>query len=218
MIDMVVAQDDKKLFLDKVISFGIDHGILTRERRQQLVQESADLSHSLCERYGLNPMALADVLLAARIVHQLTSIALERVSHSNTSVAAHLLATTKVSALVGLVLVLINGAYRRIWKVARCSDGTAYAPVQYDFSIILNMFWLRHSPYAQDKVKGSRSPTVLDSEADRTENMSKLRIALRQRQQEVLSSMRASYDLDQWLNEVDTTARELIAGSAKKRR
>ena len=221
MADMVVARDDKRSFLEKVISFGMEHGILTHERRQQLARESVDFSQSLFQIYGLNAVDIQDALKVARITHQLTSIALERVSQGgNVSVAARLLATTKVKTLAGLVLMIIRSTYRRILKTLQRGHAHRYTRVdQLDFISMLDVFSSQHSPYSQDEARASpREFQYIEFESERLEKLQSFRNYLRNRQCEVALSLHTSHDLDQWLDEIETTARELTSRSTRKRR
>lgn len=189
MADLVVAREDKRSFLDKVIAFGIDHNLLTLDGRRVMAQQSAELVPSLARQTDLNDMDIGEALQAAKFVTNLTSIALERASQGNVMQAAALLAARPVAELAMSVLNLMADNLKRVQKIYHGAVGRVYT-AKFDYSITLWRVNFREAP-----------PLCLGKDYDV--------ISQSRRLHESLARLRTAADLEQWLVELDALEYEL---------
>ncbi|MBI5798322.1 MAG: hypothetical protein HZB10_00110 [Candidatus Yonathbacteria bacterium] len=133
MSEIVVARDDKRSFLEKVIAHGIDQGYLTPERRQGLARECAALCMSFCQKIGMNASDMAEALEAARIVTSLLGLALERESEGNVSLASIALARPAGEMVISM-LTLITQTEQRVESLWRQVVGR-YDAKRFDYFV-----------------------------------------------------------------------------------
>jgi hypothetical protein len=88
---LIPRKSETSSFLDRVVAFGVHHKILYPARRQELSRKMSMLFQPLCQKFGMNPEAIAEALKMCQYLVSLLSIELEIRSSGNLEFAAAIL-------------------------------------------------------------------------------------------------------------------------------
>lgn len=118
MSELVVRPQNGAQFLDKVIQHGIASETLSKERRQIIQQEIAGLYPGLCHFLKTNPLDIGNSLEAVEILFSFLSVAIEKKSQGNATLAVEILNQEKITSLIMEIMEEIKKTANQISEVA----------------------------------------------------------------------------------------------------
>lgn len=135
MKTLIVSTTDKRPFFDQVVDHGVSHNLLSLARRQELARQCNELHSPFCQKLGLNEWDIDETLKAARLVKQFLSIALEKASGGEITLALQVLNTQRTDKLVFGVSAEIEKALNRVMAIAQT---TIYGTTKFGYGVLLS--------------------------------------------------------------------------------
>lgn len=135
MKTLIVSTTDKRPFFDQVVDHGVNHNLLSLARRQELARQCNELHSSFCQKLGLNEWDIGETLKAARLVKQFLSIALERASGGEITLAISVLNSQRADQLVFGILTEIRKALTAITAIAQTA---IYGTTRFGYGVLLS--------------------------------------------------------------------------------
>lgn len=157
MADLMVLTTDEQSFLDRVVDYGVDHGLLTLDRLKALARNCDDFHPNLCAALNLNEWETGETLRAAEIARKLLNLALEEQSCSDIAVAVRILNRQLASELIASLLNQISAGVDRLVGI---NERIATFDTRYGYSVLLAK--VNKRVYSSDTVASAKESSYLD--------------------------------------------------------
>jgi hypothetical protein len=150
---ITVVSVDSKRFLEKVMRFGIDHELISQERRETFVRAGGKLYSQLCARLLGNEYDIGDAVRAGEKVLDYISIALERESGGDMVRASAYFSATSDVDLTQSIIGLIEDASERIGRLFH----NIRMPVHVKFDYYVNIWKINNEyPILRNRINAVR--------------------------------------------------------------